>query len=170
MSNPRQPVDVVERIGLHVVTMEPGLASALVRFHEALSAATTHNRFFTVHPHLSPEEVVRFTTVDHIQRDAIAVVDDDGEIVAVARLDRLEEPSVAEIAFVIADEWQHHGLGSALFDRLVRRAQELGVTTLIADTLASNSAMRTVFRHAGYPIRERMETGVVSVTIELAPT
>ena len=74
---------------------------------------------------------------------------------------------VAEVAFVVADAWQHLGIGAALFARLVERARALGIETFVADTLADNRAMRAVFRHAGYPIVETVTLGVAHIVIEL---
>jgi len=151
--------------------MSPELAPALDRFHEGLTPATTRNRFFSLHPHLSPAELKRFTSVDHEDRDALVVLDADAEIVAVARFDRLGHGSTtAEVAFVVADRWQHHGVGGAVFALLAERAREVGLTRFVADTLASNQAMRAVFRNAGLAHKESLDRGVVRVTIELAPT
>ncbi len=95
-------------------------------------------------------------------------LDDAGEIVAVARFDRVTSRT-AEVAFVVADAWQHRGIGAALFTGLAGRAQELGIDQLVADTLAGNRAMRAVFRHAGHAVDEQLASGVVTVTIELSP-
>jgi GNAT superfamily N-acetyltransferase len=162
-------VDRADLDGLRVVPMQPAMAAALDEFHERLSADTIRNRFFTAHPHLSAAELARFTTVDHRDRDAFVVLDGT-RIVAVARLDRLgKDHPEAEVAFVVADEWQHHGLGARLLQVLIERATQLGITRLVADTLASNRAMLGVFHHAGLPVTASWEAGVVHVTIEVAP-
>ena len=162
--------DALDRLGAQVAPISPALAPALVRFHESLSPATTRNRFFAVHPHLSIDEVTRFTTVDHLEREALVALDGDGEIIAVARFDVLPGPArAAEVAFVVADTWQHRGVGSALFARLAARAREVGVRQLVAETLPGNRAMRTVFLHAGLPCVERVADGVVTVSLQLAP-
>jgi RimJ/RimL family protein N-acetyltransferase len=148
--------------------MDPSMAAALERFHEGLSAATTRNRFFGVHPHLSAAELTRFTTVDHTDREAFVVLD-GADIVAVARFDRLAPGAdAAEVAFVVADAWQRHGLATDLLRRLVDRARALGITRLVADTLASNRPMQAVFHHAGLPCTTAFEHGVVHITIEVA--
>jgi GNAT superfamily N-acetyltransferase len=149
-----------------VLPMGPEEADRLVRFHGTLSAETTRRRFFSVHPELSPDEVHRFTHVDHVDREAVIAVA-DGEIVAVARFDRLADRHDAEVAFVVADSWQGRGLGSVLFRHLVERARELGVRRFVAETLAHNVAMLALFRHAGLPITERHGGGVVDVALEL---
>ena len=150
---------------LVVRTMDPCFGEALVAFHDGLSAATVRNRFFTLHPHLSAAEVVRFCGVDHVDREAYAVFD-GAEIVAVARFDRLGPGAArAEAAFVVADAWQHHGLGAALLVRLAARARELGITELVAETLVTNAAMQAVFRNSGLPCTTHFEDGVVQLSV-----
>jgi len=158
--------DALDRLGLRVVPMGAEVAPALVRFHDSLSAATTRSRFFSVHPHLSAGEVTRFTTVDHREREALVVLDTDDEIVAVARVDVLPgSPPLAEVAFVVADAWRHHGIGGAVLARLAGRARQVGIEQFVAVTLADNRAMRAVFRRAGDPIDEHVAGGVATVTI-----
>ena len=151
------------RVELHL--MDPQDAAELVRFHHTLSEETTFLRFFTIHPELSAEEVARFTTVDHVDREALVAVVDD-HLVAVARLDRLGEDE-AEVAFVVADHLQGRGLGSTLFTRLAARARELGVRRFVAETLPHNQRMLRVFRHAGLPCRTTFSDGVAHVVIDL---
>jgi hypothetical protein len=62
---------------VQVRPIEPTDAAPLVQFHESLSRETTRLRFFTPHPYLSEAEVVRFTTVDHHDREALVALADD---------------------------------------------------------------------------------------------
>lgn len=151
-----------------IVPMHSTDSDRLMRFHGTLSAETTYSRFFSFHPELTSAEVQHFTHVDHRDREALVAVADD-EIVAVARFDRLPEIVEAEVAFVVADSWQGRGLGSLLFDRLVELARVVGVERFVADTLTHNRRMLAVFRHAGLPITERVEEGVVRLTLQLDP-
>ena len=149
-----------------ILPMGPDEEARLLRFHHRLSPETTHRRFFAIHPELSPDELHRFTHVDHVNREAFIAVA-DGEIVAVARFDRIGGGAEAEAAFVVADSWQGRGLGTVLLARLIDRARRLGVDRLVAQTLPYNRPMLSVFRSAGLPITERFEDGVVDVSIEL---
>jgi len=146
--------------------MQPRDSEALVRFHHTLSTETTYLRFFSVHPELSAKELDRFTHVDHREREAI-VATVGGEIVGVARFDRIDGSGDAEIAFVIADSWQGRGLGTALFERLAERARGLGFIRFVADTLAHNRPMLTLFHHSGLPIESSFRDGVCRVTLTL---
>lgn len=149
-----------------VVPMQATDSARLMRFHDTLSPETTYSRFFFFHPELSSDEVERFTHVDHRDREAIVAVAGDA-IVGVARFDRMDDPTDAEVAFVVADSWQGRGIGSLLFDRLARLAADAGVERLVADTLAHNRRMLAVFRHADLACTERVESGVVHLTLEL---
>ena len=71
----------------------------------------------------------------------------------------------AEVAFVVADEYQHHGIGSLLLDELARAAWQRGVEVFRAETLAENSAMLDVFRHAGFPVTSGIEYGTVTLRL-----
>ena len=166
---------VTESILLHdgstvdLMPIEPSDEQRLARFHHGLSRDTIRRRFFYVHPELTDAELHRFTHVDHVSREAIVAVA-DGEIIAVARFDRIEGSTAAEVAFVVADSWQGRGLGTALLSRLAARARHLGVTRLVAETLADNRQMLAVFHHAGLPITEQADGGIVDLTIALTAT
>ena len=61
-------------------------------------------------------------------------------------------------------------LGSLLLDELARAAWQRGVEVFRADTLAENSAMLDVFRHAGFPVTSGIEYGTVTLRFPIAPT
>ncbi len=149
--------------------IRPDDAQALVQFHQHLSQRSTYLRFFTVHPTLSAEEVERFTTVDYVDRLAL-VVEAEGELIAVGRFDRRLGTPEAEVAFVVADAYQHHGLGSLLLDELARAARTRGIRTFLAETLSENKAMLDVFHHSGFEVSSKIECGVVSLRFGIEMT
>jgi GNAT superfamily N-acetyltransferase len=155
-----------ETVELHA--MAGSDAAALLEFHHGLSAETTYLRFFNVHPELSVRELEHFTHVDHGDREALVAMH-DGRIIAVGRYDRCPGADDAEVAFVVTDAWQHHGLGSLLLRRLADLAARRGVRTLTAETLPMNRRMLDVFRHAGFPVTTSFADGVVHVTLSLVP-
>lgn len=140
--------------------IRPDDAERLVEFHQHLSLRSTYLRFFTVHPTLSAKEVERFTTVDYVDRLAF-VVERSGQVIAVGRFDRIAGTSDAEVAFVVADDYQHHGLGSLLLDELARAARARGIETFLAETLCENKAMLDVFHHSGFDVSTKIDYGTV---------
>jgi len=143
-------------------------AAALLRFHAHLSPRSVHLRYFNPHPKLQPADVAHLTCVDGINRAAY-VVEHDGEIIAVGRYDRLQDPCSAEVAFVVADEFQHHGLGTMLLERLTERARQVGIGEFKASVLVENSAMLAVFHGAGFPMTQTRAYDVVELTMEIGP-
>ena len=163
--------DVVGAGGLryHVRPIRPDDAPRLVAFHQLLSPHSVYLRFFTFHPTLSQGEVERFTTVDYVNRLALVATAGD-RLIAVGRFDRVPGGTEAEVAFVVADEYQHHGIGSLLLDELAHAAWQRGVEVFKADTLAENAAMLDVFRHAGFPVTSGIEYGTVTLRFPIEPT
>lgn len=152
-----------------LLTIRPIDASdgeALVRFHARLSPETQRRRFLMYHPELAAREVAWFTHVDHDTREAL-VAEAGGEIAGIARYDRVG-PHDAEVAIVVADEWQRLGVGTALLERLTERARESGVTAFTADTLPENVAIERLLRHTGAVSERVVDDGVARLRIDLA--
>jgi GNAT superfamily N-acetyltransferase len=141
----------------------------LMEFHEHLSGETVYRRFFNAHPHLRPTEIQRFTHVDYQNRLAL-IAEVGGQLSAVGRYDRVPNTDQAEVAFVVADVLQGHGLGSLLLEHLAVAARRRGVGTFVAHTLGTNYPMQNVFRHAGFICSQRWADGVVEVSFPIAPT
>ncbi len=153
----------------HVRPILPTDAGALVRFHAGLSADAVYHRFFSVKPALTDAEVERFTTVDHVDRVAF-VAELRGELLGVARYDRIPGSDDAEVAFVVGDRHQGRGIGTVLLENLAAAARERGITRFLAETLADNGRMLDVFRHAGFDERTHMGDGVVQVELTIEPS
>ncbi len=161
----------VDSDGLHYVVrpIRPDDADRLVDFHSHLSAHTSYLRYFFLHPVLSDAEVERFTHVDY--RDRLALVAIAGErLIGVGRYDRHPDNDEAEVAFVITDDCQRHGIGSLLLDLLVDAARANGIATFLAETLLENQPMLDVFLHAGFDVSRETEYDTVYLRFPIAPT
>ena len=141
-------------------------ASALVAFHDGLSAASVQNRFFASHPHLSEDEARRFVEVDGDRRVALVALTGD-RIVGVARYEGLPAARSVEIAFVVADAFQRQGLGTRLFFLLAVLARTHGYARLTAQVLATNHRMLEIFLHCGLPLETHREGEIVEIRIAL---
>ena len=161
----QRPVDVPEEILLadgvtvEVRPIRPGDIDQLVRFHEHLSGLTVYRRFFSIHPHLGPEEATHFCTVDSVDRVALVALV-SRQIVGVARMERIQPATTAEVAFVISDEFQHRGLGRVLARCLAVAARESGITDFVADVLPDNHPMLRLLPDAGFAVTASTRDGV----------
>lgn len=124
---------------VHIRPIEPGDVDALARMFPRLSPETIYRRFFTMVTRPRPSVLRHLAVVDHHDREAL-VAEVDGEIIAVARYDRLrDDPSSAEVAVLVEDAWQRHGIARMLLAELRRRAVAEGITTFTADVLSENA-------------------------------
>jgi GNAT superfamily N-acetyltransferase len=148
-------------------TIAPTDAEALVTFHAGLSDRSKFLRYFYPHVSLSAGEVVHLTQVDGRERVAL-VVEHDGALIAVGRYEQLGDPTQAEVAFVVSDAFQHHGIASLLLQRLAGRARAAGVTHFTAEVLAENRMMLRVFHDSGFEVESDSEWGTIQVRMAIA--
>ncbi|MEZ2371257.1 GNAT family N-acetyltransferase [Arthrobacter sp. RCC_34] len=163
--------DVVLRDGGtgHIRPIAPSDAEAVQAFHQAQSQSSIYLRFFSYKAKLSRMELKRFTEVDHRDRVAL-VITIAGEIVGIARYDRLDGTREAEVAFNISDRHQGRGLGSILLEHLAAAALENGIRRFTAEVLPENRKMLSVFADAGYEVQRQLEDGVILVGFDIDPT
>jgi acyl-CoA synthetase (NDP forming)/RimJ/RimL family protein N-acetyltransferase len=145
-------------------------AGLLRDFYTRLSPESIYYRFFSPRPRLTDAEVEHFTIVDYDDRVAL-IATLGGAMVAVVRYDRFASGGdTAEVAFLVEDAHQGRGLASVLLEHIAAAARERGITRFKADVLPENRRMSKVFRDAGYKAEQRLEDGVLTLTLELEPT
>jgi len=157
---------------VHLRPIVPEDADKLVEFHGKLSERTRYLRYFGPYPTMSKRDVVNFTTVDHRNRVAFVAILGD-EIIAVGRYERLLDVGdgrSAEVAFVVADAHQGRGLGPILLEHLAGAAAENGLNMFVAEVLAENRNMVSVFREAGYQVSRSFDGGVLRLEFAIDPT
>ena len=116
-----------------------------------LSPESRRLRFFISKKGLSPKELAYFTDVDHHDHEAlVAVTRFGGHGVGVARYIRSKvDPTTADLAVTVVDDWQAQGLGTALVTRLAKRARTEGIVSFTAMILNENSGARRLMPKAG---------------------
>ena len=125
-----------------------GLADAISR----LSPQTRYLRFANAKPHMSSRELDFLVDVGRREHRALLAVDPaTGWGVAVVRYVQLQaEPSVAEIAATVSDDWQGRGLGTAMVVQLIEQARDDGFSALRASVLATNKRSIAMLQRAGF--------------------
>jgi acetyl coenzyme A synthetase (ADP forming)-like protein len=110
--------------------------------------------------------------VDHTDRFGLVVLSGDPKrIVAHAAYVRLDEQR-AEVAFLVADDWQGRGIATALLAHLAEVAHRHGIVTFTAQVLPHNHRMIEVFRESGFPVEMRSRPDAVAIELptSLSPT
>jgi len=141
----------------------------LMAMHRRLSAGTVRRRFFAMLPELDPKQAHRFTHVDGQDRAAVVAVNGAGDLVGVARYDRFPDTDDAEVAVVVQDSYQHHGLGTALLTELTSYARNHGIQRFVADVLMENSPMFATFSDVGLVGTSEYASGVAHLVMTLPP-
>jgi GNAT superfamily N-acetyltransferase len=89
------------------------------------------------------------------------------DIVAVGRYEALAGGEDVEGAFVVRDDVQGQGLGSALVARIACEARAHGKVRMVAEVLPGNLPMLRAFRRLGEAVTTRFADGVVEVVVPL---
>jgi GNAT superfamily N-acetyltransferase len=161
-------VETMRGSTLHLRPIRPDDGGRLTEFHQRLSPQSVYRRFFFMHLKLSVAETERFTHVDYVDRLAL-VAEQGGRLVAVGRYERLPGTADAEVAFVVADDFQHQGIGTMLLEHLADAALNNGITAFVAQTLSENHDMLDVFMNSGFHVTSSREYGTVNVRFPIEP-
>jgi len=119
----------------------------------ALSAESRYSRFFTTAARLSDQQLRHFSEVDQHNHVAWVALDSSKPKhpgLGIARFIRTnEEPTVAEMAFVVIDAYQCRGLGTILLAVLYLVAEARGIQVLRAVVLSENTSVCNWLRNLG---------------------
>src|SRR4029453_6248105 len=152
--------------------IRPDDAPRLQELHSRLSHHTAYQRFFSVVKRLPPDWARALATVDYRRRLALVVeapAEAEPDLIAVGRYDATGEPDTVEVAFVVQDSWQNRGLGTILFDHILRAAAARSYRRFRAYVLTDNKRMLDLISRFTRIESRKTEQGVTDVVFTLAP-
>jgi acetyltransferase len=124
-----------------------------------LSQRTTHER------------LTRICFIDYDREMALVAehknTSGEPEIIAIGRLSRLRGRDEAEMAVLVDDRFQHQGLGSELYRRLIEVARAEGLATVSSTILAENRDMQAICRKLGFHLKADLKDGTVEAVLKL---
>lgn len=162
----------------------------LIDFHEKLSEQSVYLRYFhalNLSQRIAHERLARIATNDY-DRDLALVVErvtapsrsPNGaqentapaataahELLAVARLSRIQNTGDAEFAVLIRDDMQKQGLGTTLLTKLVEIGRAEGLKRIIGNILPENIGMKRVTEKLGFKLKYDIEEGLTHAVLEL---
>src|SRR6266508_391134 len=133
--------------------------AAVAAMHQRCSPASRYRRYMSgvaipSHRHLTSLIAPRYGY-------AVVAETSDGQLVALANL--MWNGTSAEIALLVEDAWQRHGLGSALLRRLLLLGERIGIREILLHTHPDNVGLIRVVNRLGLPVRRRYADGVLTL-------
>lgn len=159
------PVQMRDGSQLMLRPVLPGDSERTVHGHVHFSSETIYRRFMSARvPSVAMMHyLAEVDYVDHF----VWVMVDGSDPVADARFVRDEnDPTVAEIAFTVADAYQRRGIGTFLIGALAVAARVDGVERFSARMLSDNLPMRTIMDQHG-AVWQREDVGVITTVIDV---
>jgi acetyltransferase len=158
----------------------PGDADMMQAFVGNLSGTSCYFRFLQPLKLLSPSMLKQLTCIDyqtHMALVALTPVRGTSRIIGEARYVSTDGAVAAEIAIVVADEWQCCGVGAGLIQILEGIAAANGMTRLTGEAFASNGKIRRFAQAFGFEIwpdhdsgHLRIEKGIDRNALSLFPS
>ncbi|MCZ7635015.1 MAG: GNAT family N-acetyltransferase [Verrucomicrobia bacterium] len=131
----------------------------------ALSQQTIYYRFMSFTKIIPRRQIQDFVYIDH--RNDVTIVatvpEAHGEdIIAVGSYYLDAKTNMAEVAFVVRDDWHNRGIGTFLLRYLIRIARRNGIRGFTAEVLNDNKPMQAVFNKSNCKITTKFTGNVVS--------
>ena len=169
------PADIVEthtiKDGLEIrfrairPSDEEGMRHLFYRFSEK----TVYYRYFQTVRSMPHAKMQEYVNVDWNQvMSIVGLVGEEGKgrIIAEARYIKIPGNPLAEVVFVVDENYQRLGVATFLYRMLIRVARERGVRGFVAEVLYSNiGGIMKVFKKGNLPVKMHLENGVYHLEI-----
>ena len=145
---------------------EEGMRTLFYRF----SDEAVYSRYFhsvSSMPHAKMQEYVNVDWNQVVSIVGLVGEEGKGRIIAEARFIRIPASPLAEVVFVVDEQYQRLGIASFMYKMLIRLARERGIRGLTAEVLFSNLGIMKVFRKGDLPVKAHLESGVYHLEIPL---
>jgi GNAT superfamily N-acetyltransferase len=134
-----------------------------------LSDRSRRLRFLGPKPRLPERDVAALVEVGCCGREAVVAVEQDGgRAVGIARFVRDSFAPEAEVAFEVVDEWQGRGVGRRLAAELAALAREQGILRLRGTFARGNAPAIALLRGLGELVASSIEGDAVELVVRLA--
>lgn len=163
------PVQLKDGTLIQLRPIHPTDGDQAAQFKASLSTESIYARFHGYIPPINEQTIRRLTVIDYQHEMAIVAEVMDGihkKVIAVARI-AAENDQKAEMAIIIADQWQGKGLGSILSNYLIKIGRDMGFEELYATVLAQNTQMLEILRHEGFTFGSGEDNRSVLASLKL---
>jgi GNAT superfamily N-acetyltransferase len=135
----------------------------------SLSDEAVYHRFFQVLKAMPHAQIQKFLRMDYEADLALVAThgkQPDDPILGVGRYSLDPQTNMAEAAFLVRDEIQGKGVGSAMLSALAEAARARGIRGFTAQVMTDNHAMLHVFNKVFPAVETRIEDGAYLLSME----
>jgi acyl-CoA hydrolase/RimJ/RimL family protein N-acetyltransferase len=150
--------------------IKPSDEEEMRRLFYRFSDQSVYYRYFAPIKTMPHSKMQGYVNIDFSRTMSIVgVVGDPGQshIIAEARFIKDQKRPLADVAFVVDEQYQGVGIATYLYKMLIRLAKDRGIQGLTADVLASNKGMMKVFEKGQTTVTAKLDYGVYHLTIPL---
>jgi acyl-CoA hydrolase/RimJ/RimL family protein N-acetyltransferase len=155
---------------LLVRPIEPTDEEMLSDMFYDLSDQTIINRFFSMLKSMPHRRLQEFCVIDYESEMSLVVLHGKRpkqKMIGVGSYHLNPSTKRAEIAFLVADDWQGKGIGTYLMKELVKIARAKRIRGLTAEVLRDNVAMIALMHKSGVTPRSSIVNGSYLFTMDL---
>jgi acyl-CoA hydrolase len=148
--------------------IKPSDEEAMRRLFYRFSNQTVFRRFLFPISTMPHNKMQEYVNVDYSQMMSVVALvreSDQEKIVAEARYAKDEQNATADLAFVVDEKYQGIGIGSYLYEMLIRLAKDRGLKGFTAEVLQTNQSMMKLFENGPLPVNARVDNGLFRLTI-----
>jgi acetyltransferase len=161
-----------------LVTIRPIQAEdepLMIKFHERLSDHSVYLRYFQMiglSQRTQHDRLTRVCFIDYDREMALVaehrdLQTDERRIVGLGNLGRARGSNEGEVAAVVSDDYQGHGLGTELMRRLVQVARAEKMERVVGSTMLENKPTIAMLKRVGFQVRVNFKDQVVEGEINL---
>ncbi|MBW2431897.1 MAG: GNAT family N-acetyltransferase [Deltaproteobacteria bacterium] len=159
---------IKEDLGIRYRAIRPSDEEGMRTLFYRFSDEAVYSRYFhsiSSMPHSKMQEYVNVDWNQIVSIVGLVGEEGQGRIIAEARFIRIPGSSLAEVVFVVDEQYQRLGIASFMYKMLIRLARERGIGGFTAEVLFSNLAIMKVFRKGDLPVKAHLESGVYHLEI-----
>ena len=148
--------------------IKPSDVEDMRRLFYRFSDTSVYYRYFSpikTMPHAKMQEYVNIDFSRTLSIVGLVKEMGEGSIIAEGRFVREPHGPVADVAFVVDEAYQGHGIATFILKMLTRLAKERGLKGFKADVLSSNKSMMKVFEKSGLTVEARVVDGVYELNM-----
>jgi GNAT superfamily N-acetyltransferase len=148
--------------------IKPSDEEAMRRLFYRFSNQTVMRRFLFPISTMPHNKMQEYVNVDYSHMmSVVALVRESGQekIIAEARYAKDEQSAIGDLGFVVDEKYQGIGIGSYLYEMLIRLAKDRGLKGFTAEVLQANQNMMKVFEKGQLPVNARVDNGLLRLTI-----